>query len=79
MRWVIKGVIPADEVGAVRASVVDSMQIEPAAAMAKAAGVRAEGHRIGRRGRSGGAGVVACFFRLRKTPKTHHQLAQSPQ
>ena len=50
---VIEGVIPADEVGAVRASLAATMQKEYEAAMERAATVRAKGHRIG------GAGVQA--------------------
>ena len=50
---VIEGVIPAAEVGAVRASVSAAMQAEYETAMARAAEVRAKGHRIG------GAGVKA--------------------
>ena len=48
---VIEGVIPANEVGAVRASVAATMQKEYEVAMERAATVRAKGHRIG------GAGV----------------------
>ena len=50
---VIEGVIPANEVGAVRASVAATMQKEYEGAMERAATVRAKGHRIG------GAGVQA--------------------
>ena len=50
---VIEGVIPANEVGAVRASMAATMQKEYEVAMEQAATVRAKGHRIG------GAGVQA--------------------
>ena len=50
---VVEGVIPADEIDAVRESVAAAMRKEYEAAMARSAEVRAKGHRIG------GAGVQA--------------------
>ena len=50
---VVEGVIPADEIDAVRESVAAAMRKEYEAAMVRSAEVGAKGHRIG------GAGVQA--------------------